>query len=1283
MGANLTQGHEGARTAESARCLPPLWNSRTRRSALRALQAFTFLALFSCSLTALAASFEIPAWAFDRGNAKTFTSDYADAGPMIAFGARSPVWVEYDLDFPVAGDFQISVRYAAASARSVTLFLNGKMVGAVCCAETGSWNTSGAKWVDGANLYVPAGKHTIRLERAGSFPHVVSLKFSSPEIPEGFVLNRPKARKLDDPPPPPVYAPVEPALNIAALRLAIRELAGRFGPQYAKGETFLQRLAELEAQLAHTNSANQARAGLVALRYEALVRANPLLNFGRLLVVKRGNTSPDLGLPHNWQSNSTLPKQGYDDSICLLSLGGETNELTTVFKPDRRVFVGDVELNWDADKLLFSSVGTNGRWQVFELGLSDSIRSTGRQSAPSSAKENRSRLTSAATVRQLTGEQPDVDSYDACYLPDDRIIFTSTACFIGVPCVYGNSHVANLYLMDADGRNIRQLCFDQEHDWCPTVLNNGRVLYTRWEYADTPHSNTRLLFHMNPDGTEQMEFLGSNSYWPNSFFYARPIPGHPSMVVAVIGGHHDNPRMGELVLFDPARGRQEAAPAVQRIPGYGKKVEAIIRDGLTLDSWPKFLHPFPLNDKFFLVSVKPEPDAPWGIYLVDVFDNLVPLAQASDAALLEPIPLRPTPRPPVMPDKVNLKSKEALVVIQDIYAGDGLAGVPRGTVKSLRLFTYHFAYQNMGGLLGVVGADGPWDIRRILGTVPVEADGSAKFLVPANTPISMQPLDAEGKAIQLMRSWMTAMPGETVQCTGCHERQNTAPLLKSVTALNKPPARIQPWYGPVRGFSYAREVQPVIDRNCVSCHNPAWAATNGKELCDLRGDVMLTNWSSVTPGNGGKRAGKFSVGYNELQRWVRRNGIEGDYHVLTPMEFHADTTDLVQLLKAGHHGVQLDTESWDRLITWIDLNAPYHGTWGELIDKPGQQRERRRDLLKLYANVEDDPEAVVAADVRRLNSSDVSPQPSGAPSKADGSGLTSAATLEGWPFDASEAKRRQDAAGANTKRTIDLGSGVSFELVLIPPGEFVVSPAAGAVPQRVQIGKPFWMAAREIDNRTFAVFDPAHDSGLEDKNTYQFGVRGYPMNQPGQPVVRVSWDQAMAFCEWLSAKTGQRFTLPTETQWEWACRAGAETPFSFGGLDSDFSKHANLADAKLRDFASDPFTVDVPLKNPTPFDDWIPKDRRFNDGVLVTVAPGKYQPNAWGLHDMHGNAAEWTRSDFASGREKKVVRGGSWRDVPARSTSSFRLGYLPWQRVYNVGFRVVLEPTAAVTLRTP
>ncbi len=639
---------------------------------------------------------------------------------------------------------------------------------------------------------------------------------------------------------------------------------------------------------------------MATLQREALL-ANPLLDFDRLLLVRRSATSPALGLPQNWQSNSSLHKTGYDDSVAVLSPVSPSGQLATLYRPGGK-FVGDLDLDFSGEKLLLSVPGDKGRWQVFEMRVDGS------------------------GLRQLTGEQPDVDSYDACYLPNGKILFCSTAYFNAVACT--GDHAAVLYVMDADGTNIRQLCFDQEHNWCPTVLNNGRVLYTRWEYTDTPHCHTRLLFHMNPDGTEQMEYLGSNSYWPNAFFYARPVPNHPTKVVAVISGHHGVPRMGELVIFDPALGRHEATGAVQRIPGYGKKVEAVLKDQLADDSWPKFLHPFPLSDKYFLVAAKPTPQSLWGIYLVDVFDNMVLVKELPGYALLEPIPLRKTPRPPVVPEKVDLARWDGTVYVEDVYAGPGLKGIPRGTVKSLRVLTYHFAYQGMVGNPGTIGVDGPWDIKRVLGTVPVQADGSAKFTVPANTPISVQPLDAEGQALQLMRSWMTAMPGETLQCAGCHERQNTAPANKRTTALDAVPSEITTWYGPVRGFAYRREVQPVLDHYCLGCHN-GQPQPGKPPIPDFRGDAKVTDYHSVLSWENNAAAGKFSESYMQLHPYVRRPGGESDYHVLEPMEFHAGTTELVQLLRKGHYGVGLDAEAWDRLITWIDLNCPYHGTRSE------------------------------------------------------------------------------------------------------------------------------------------------------------------------------------------------------------------------------------------------------------------------------------------------------------------------------------------------------------------
>ncbi|MBN2294974.1 MAG: hypothetical protein JXM70_21275, partial [Pirellulales bacterium] len=928
-----------------------------------------------------AGSFLIPAYAFDRGNVKTFTKNHADAGPMVAYGGISPIEVAYDIDFPITAEYSINIYYASAVARPTEIFLDEIRIGTCCRTTTGGFNTSQAKWEQSCKLNIRAGKHTIRLRRNVDFPHVVGLRFDSDKaFPKDWKLHRPKARDLNSPQPAALKNLLPPAPRIPALRLAIEDLIATFGSAYPDGPEYIKRLQVLEQKSkqleasksfgsdAWSKEREKYDADLATLHREALM-ANPLLDFDRLLVVMRTNNSPALGLPRNWQSNSSLPKKGFNDRIAVLSELPPGGKLDTLFEPKTGRFVGDVDLHFGADRMLFSMPDDKGRWQVFEIGVD------------------------GGNLRQLTGEQPDVDSYDACYLPNGKVMFTSTACFVGVPCVYGSSHVAVLYVMDEDGRNIRQLCFDQEHDWCPVVMNNGRVLYSRWEYTDTPHSNTRLLFHMNPDGTEQMEYYGSNSYWPNSVFYARPIPGHATKVAGIVGGHHDHPRMGELVLFDPAKGRRESAGAVQRIPGHGKKVEPIIRDGLTLSSWPKFLHPYPLSEKYFIVSCKPSPLSSWGIYLVDAFDNMLLLKESLDHALLEPIPLRPTPRPPVLPEKVDLTRKDAVVFLPDIYAGDGLKGIPRGTVKSMRIFTYHFAYQDMGGLLGVVGMDGPWDIKRVLGTVPVNEDGSAKFRIPANTPISMQPLDSEGKALQLMRSWMTAMPGEVVQCAGCHENQNSTPPSIGTIALNKPPAEIEPWYGPLRGFSYAREVQPVIDKHCVGCHNGEKRA-DGSEICDLRGTVKLKDWRSITPGNGGEHAGKFTVGYAELHRFVRRPGIESDYHLLEPMEFHADTTQLVQMLQQGHHGVRLGREDWDRLITWIDLNCPFHGTWGEEIDNPGRQRQRRRELLKLYANVDDDPEAVPVVPAKHVVP--ISPEKT----HAEKTPVTEKLTCPGWPFDA-------------------------------------------------------------------------------------------------------------------------------------------------------------------------------------------------------------------------------------------------------------------------------------------
>jgi formylglycine-generating enzyme required for sulfatase activity len=1069
------------------------------------------------------------------------------------------------------------------------------------------------------------------------------------------------------------------------LRLALADLERTFPGRYPA--TYRVRFVELEAalrpvlaqsassQLSSFETIANLQTRLEALKHEALL-ANPLLDFERLLVIKRKPLGDPrrsqwegfglgeyLGVPRqsSW-NHGTMPNvDKWTNEIAVLSAVRPEGRLTTLYAADRPGLVADIELHWDADRLLFSMPDKNKNWQVCEIQADGS------------------------GFRQLTPSlHPDVHNYDPTWLPNGEIIFLSTAPLQGVPCNAGVI-VGMMYKMDRDGRNIRQLTFEQDHDYTPAVMHDGRVLYLRWDYTDTPHVWNRLLMTMNPDGTRQMSFYGANSYWPNAFFYARPIPDRPTKVVSIATGHHEG-RVGELVILDTALGLEETAGVVQRIPGRGKKVEPVIEDKMTEHSWPKFLQPWPLNENYFLVACKPEPDSLWGIYLVDVFDNMVLVKEEEHFALLEPVPFRPRPTPPIIPDTVQPARQDALVYMQDVYSGPGLQGVPRGTVKNLRLFTYHFGYQRLAGIDHRVGADGPWEIKRVLGTVPVEADGSAFFRVPAKTPISLQPLDAEGKAVALMRSWLTAQPGENVSCVGCHDRANLSPATtQPALALKRPPSEITPWRGPVRGFSFAREVQPVLDKFCVGCHDGR-PRPDGQTPLDLRRDqdAYVVYAKGNIDGKTirgvakekllGKYGAVFEPAYVALRQFVRVGGLESDLHLLPPKEFHADTSELIRMLQKGHYNVKLDVEAWDRLVTWIDLNAPCHGTWGEVSRIPGNQRERRLALRQLYGGLVEDDEMILLPASAPVQPVRPEPMPPA---------VRQTVSLRNWPLSPAQASQLQ-ASKDPVIRTLDLGGGVSMEFVRVPAGQFVMGDARGEADEQplaaVRIERGLWMAKYEVTNEQFARFNPAHESRFEHRSSWIFSEEylGWRLDRPTQPVVRVSWQEAMEFSRWLSAKLGESVTLPTEAQWEYACRAGSASPLAYGDLDSDFSRLANMADTNLRRLADEGWRPKSP--------DLVPRDARFDDGALVTAVVGSYRPNAWGLHDMHGNVAEWTRTTYQpypyrsdDGRDAlgaqgpKVVRGGSWRDRPKFCRSAYRWSYPPYQKVFNVGFRVVIE----------
>jgi len=1020
---------------------------------------------------------------------------------------------------------------------------------------------------------------------------------------------RPKRKRKPKLPLPPAG----PDFTVESLQRAIVDLSKSYPRKYAKGPEFLARLAKLKA------APDEAK--LKALAYEALL-ANPVLDFEKLLLVKRD--SKNKFLVNNWLSNTAIKTSGHTNEIAILSPISPEGKITTVFTPPNGAFVGDVDLHFDGTKMLFSMPKEGKHWQIFEVGAD------------------------GKNLRQVTpSDHTDVSNYDPCYLPDGNVMYTSTANMQGVPCIGGGSHVANMALYNPTTKKTRMLCFEQDHDWCPTLMPNGRVMYLRWEYTDSPHYFTRVMMSMNPDGTNQVAYYGSNSYWPNSLFFARPVPGTATKFVGIVGGHHGLAREGEMVVFDSAKGTHEADGVVQRISDYGKPVEPVIADRLVDRSWPRFIHPLPLNEKYYFASRRiTQNSKDWGIFLVDVWDNMLLVKTTEGSSLVEPLPLRPTKAPPVIPSKLNPDMKDAILYVQSVYNGPGLKGVPKGTVKAMRVFTYTYGYRGVGGHT-CFGTESGWDAKRILGTVPVHADGSAMFHVPANTPISLQPLDENGASLQLMRSWLTAMPGEALSCVGCHEASKEAPSPTRTMAGLKPPARIAPWNGPARGFGYRREVQPVIEKYCGGCHD----GTNKK-----------------APNFMAKRGG-----YDMLQLYVRRPGPESDYHMFRPMEYHSSTSELVQMLKKGHNNVKLPAKAMNRLQTWLDLNIPYHASWTE---SRGEKKvhaisKRYRELQKLYAFVDVDPEFVGAeppTDIKAI-----------VPAKLELPKI-SVPKVAGWPFDATAAAAKQTTAGSETTRTIEVADGMKMELRLIPPGEFVMGDAAGDIDERhvahVKVDKAFWMGTCEVTNAQYAAFDAEHDSRFIDIAGKDQSRPGFQANQPGQPVIRISWLEANAFCAWLSKKSGLSVSLPTESQWEWACRAGAGTAMSFGAVDSDYGKFANLADASA---AAKQGTGKGRLP---PFI----ADKTFNDGQMVVGRVGNYTPNAWGLKDMHGNVSEWTRSAFKAypykdtdGRNSteatgpKVVRGGSWHDRAKRATSSFRLPYQSHQKVYNVGFRVICE----------
>lgn len=1041
-------------------------------------------------------------------------------------------------------------------------------------------------------------------------------------------------------------------LNPGSIEVAMKDMALGKGYDAAKNQERFNQLKSIASKgfegLNSNDAATIANAQKALELKKSILLDNPLLDMDKLIVGRykigtwaRQTGAPSLGTPpNNWSNQTSASQSGFNATIEEFSnLRGDLNN-RVIFKPTGTAPVPDMKLHWDADRLLFSMPEEGDHhWQVYEVN------------------------TDGSNFKQITkGTPEDLDYFDATYLPNGKIMAASNIGGQGVPCVSGSDQVGNFCIYDPADDSMRRLTYDQDANWGPVVMNNGRVMYVRWEYTDLTHYFSRIVMHMNPDGTEQRSLYGSGSVFPTSIYDVQPLPDHPTQFIGIISGHHGTARSGRLILFDPAKSRKEEKGMVQELPFSTRPIVPIIKDEMVDGVWPQFLKPQPLNKDYYIVTAKLAPNSLWGLYLVDVFDNLTLIAEYEGEGLVYGIPAIKRPVPPVIPEKVNLNSKEATVFIQDIYEGEGLPGVPRGTVKELRVFAYEYAYLRTESDHAAQGIQSGWDIKRLLGTVPVEEDGSVMFKIPSNTPISLQPLDSEGRAIQWMRSWLTGQPGETVSCVGCHEDQNMIPMPKRVIASKKAPQELKIAEGGVRSFTFDLEMQPILDRNCVSCHD------GSKGIQDFRG--------------GRKDDRGYGLSYLALHPYVHRQGPEAGMKVLYPYEYHASVSPVIRMLKDGHYGVDLTDKEWRTFYNWIDFNAPDKGSFkAEKLDNMCQF-ERRVDLNKKYSN------GVYADWQQELKDYAAYLESNGKPEAAKPVANTQQfkeVKLKNFPFNGEEYAAKN---GTQERKVVEIAPGVQVAFVKVPAGKFIMGKNQQnrnyAPAHKAEVKKSFWMSEKEITNEQFNAFFPEHNSRFVDQQWKDHVTEGYIAYLPEQPVIRVSMNDATGFCDAVSKKTGLNVMLPTEVQWEWACRAGSDEDFWYGNLNTDFSKFENMSDKQMNKMA-------VSGVNPQPMNEnhpWYkyysfhPKVETVDDGNMIMATPGSYDANPFGLYDMHGNVAEWTRSDFASypydekkqgTAELKVVRGGSWKDHPKEATSVVRKGYYPHQKVHNVGFRIVIE----------
>lgn len=605
-----------------------------------------------------------------------------------------------------------------------------------------------------------------------------------------------------------------------------------------------------------------------------------------------------------------------------------------------------------------------------------------------------------------------VADFECMYLPNGEILFQSSRAVQTVDC--WKTPVSNLYKMSADRKTIVRLGYDQVHTTYPTLTEDGRVIYTRWDYNDRTQMWIQGVFQMNPDGTNQTELYGNNSNFPTTLLHTRQVPGEHTLYVSIAAGHHTL-QGGKLCLVDVSKSRDGADSISFPFPDSTTEkkdnVDAYGQKGAI------YKYPYPISATQYLVSYSETGWAadkwktPFDVVLMEAgSEEQIVICEGSaeyPAAQIVPVKTRDVF---VRPSMVDYSKNTGTYYVGDVYQGEAMVGIERGTVKQLRVVALDYRAYAVGATIAagsgtadpftpIATGNGSWDVKRVLGVATVYEDGSALFSVPSETPVYFQLLNEEGNVIQTMRSWSTLMPNEIYSCVGCHEDNNTAPPASATTtmALRAGVETLQPesWqletnpdfdpYTTDKGFDYLEEVQPILDANCVSCHNNTRASYDKIGVANMKESGvnvsskkdMGTPFSLESDNIGSSRMSRyFPLSYLVLTGSFVKNGIQwvgtpdNSYtqwlssmsgpEIQQPGSFGALVSHLTNMLKEGHQGVELTDAEYRAIAAWIDLCVPAYGTydannhWDSAEMREAEEEQNKRDhytMLNDYARM--------------------------------------------------------------------------------------------------------------------------------------------------------------------------------------------------------------------------------------------------------------------------------------------------------------------------------------------